>query len=97
VAVPARNAHDAKSAGEGQEMAAAFPNNTAGDRPKTGPTTADYLARVGELAPALKASASEIDERRELPAAIVNRLVDGGFFRLLLPRSLGGAELLPTE
>jgi len=83
-------------------MAATLPKNAAEaknteDRAKTGLTTADYLARVRALAPALRAAASQIDERRELPAAIVDRLVEEGFFRLLLPRSLGGAELLPAD
>ena len=62
----------------------------------TGKTTADYLADLHALAPALTASAAQIDERRELPAGIVDTLVERGFFRLLLPRSLGGAELLPS-
>jgi alkylation response protein AidB-like acyl-CoA dehydrogenase len=59
--------------------------------------TADYVADVHALAPALRASAAEIDERRELPPAIIDTLVEKGFFRLLLPRSLDGAELLPAE
>jgi alkylation response protein AidB-like acyl-CoA dehydrogenase len=78
-------------------MAATLPKDSVGDRQKTGLTTADYLERVRALAPALKASAGEIDERRELPGAIIDRLVEGGCFRLLLPRSLGGAELLPAD
>ncbi|HXO02069.1 MAG TPA: acyl-CoA dehydrogenase family protein [Stellaceae bacterium] len=78
-------------------MAATLPKGSAGNRQKTGLTTADYLERVRALAPMLKASAGEIDERRELPAAIIDRLVEGDFFRLLLPRSLGGAELLPAD
>src|ERR1700733_9881375 len=75
-------------------MAAAFPRNPARGDART---AADYIAVVRELAPGLKASAAEIDERRELPAAIVDRFVEAGFFRLLLPRLLGGAELLPAE
>ena len=78
-------------------MAATLPKTAAAEPAKTGPSTADYLARVKALAPALKVSAAEIDERRELPAAIVDKFVEGGFFRLLLPRSLGGAELLPAD
>jgi indole-3-acetate monooxygenase len=78
-------------------MAATLPKTAAEEPAKTGRSTADYLARVKALAPALKASAAEIDKRRELPAAIVDKFVDGGFFRLLLPRSLGGAELLPAD
>jgi alkylation response protein AidB-like acyl-CoA dehydrogenase len=57
----------------------------------------DYVARVRELAPDLAAAGDEIDRRRELPAAIVDALVERGLFRLLLPASLGGAELLPSH
>ena len=56
----------------------------------------DYLQRARELAPELAAAADEIERRRELPEPILAALVERGFFRLLLPRSLGGAELLPT-
>ena len=59
--------------------------------------TADYLTRVREIAPALAAAGDEIDRRRELPEAIVEALVEGGFFRLLLPHTLGGAQLLPAQ
>ena len=60
----------------------------------TSPT--DYLQRARELAPELTAAADEIERRRELPEAVVDALVERGLFRLLLPRSLGGAELLPA-
>ena len=46
--------------------------------------------------PLLESAAAEIEAQRELPEAIVTALVERGFFRLLLPRSLGGAELPPT-
>ncbi len=59
--------------------------------------TADYLARVREFAPSLAAAGDEIDRRRELPEAIVDALIERGLFRLLLPHSLGGAELLPAQ
>jgi alkylation response protein AidB-like acyl-CoA dehydrogenase len=55
----------------------------------------DYVERARELAPLLTAAADEIEERRELPERVVEALIEGGFFRLLLPRSLGGAELHP--
>ncbi|HZT87779.1 MAG TPA: acyl-CoA dehydrogenase family protein [Stellaceae bacterium] len=55
----------------------------------------DYLARARELAPMLKAAGDEIERRRELPPEIVQALIDRGIFRMLLPRSLGGAELDP--
>src|SRR5580704_11395012 len=62
-----------------------------------GRSTGDYLARVRDIAPALAAAGPEIDRDRELPPAIVDAFVDAGLFRLLLPRSLEGAELLPAE
>jgi alkylation response protein AidB-like acyl-CoA dehydrogenase len=57
----------------------------------------DYLARARALAPMLTAASDEIEERRQLPEPIVEALIKGGFFRLLLPRSLGGAELHPLD
>ncbi|HEV8681142.1 MAG TPA: hypothetical protein VGQ90_17325, partial [Stellaceae bacterium] len=60
-------------------------------------TAADYLTRVREIAPALAAAGEQIDRRRELPEAIVAALVERGLFRLLLPRTLGGAELPPAQ
>jgi alkylation response protein AidB-like acyl-CoA dehydrogenase len=57
----------------------------------------DYLRLARELAPDLAAAADEIERRRELPELLVAALVERGFFRLLLPRSLGGAELLPAD
>jgi alkylation response protein AidB-like acyl-CoA dehydrogenase len=56
-----------------------------------------YLARARSLGPTLEAAADEIEARRELPPAIVTALIDAGMFRLLLPKSLGGAELRPAE
>jgi alkylation response protein AidB-like acyl-CoA dehydrogenase len=65
------------------------------DRAKTVGTA--YVERARELAPLLKAAADEIEERRQLPERVVEALIDGGFFRLLLPRSLSGAELHPIK
>ena len=57
---------------------------------------ADYLQRARDFAPELAAAAPEIERQRELPASIVDAMVERGFFRMLLPSSLGGAELLPA-
>jgi len=57
----------------------------------------DCVRRARELAPELAAAAAEIERQRELPEPVVAALVERGFFRLLLPRSLGGAELLPAD
>jgi len=59
------------------------------------PTT-DWVRRAREFAPELAAAADEIERRREVPEPVVAALIERGFFRLLLPRSLGGAELLPA-
>ncbi len=55
----------------------------------------DYVERARALAPLLREAADEIEEHRQLPERVVEALIDGGFFRMLLPRSLGGAELHP--
>src|SRR6516165_3882433 len=75
---------------------------SAAERQKMGLTMAeispaDYLRRARELAPGLVAAADQIEHGRELPEAVVDALVERGLFRLLLPRSLGGAELLPAD
>ena len=57
----------------------------------------DWVLRARELAAAITAAADDIERRRELPEAVVDALAERGFFRLLLPRSLGGAELLPAD
>jgi alkylation response protein AidB-like acyl-CoA dehydrogenase len=77
--------------------ASATPATPADGLPAPAPTGADYLARLRAAAPMLAAAGPDIDATRELPPAIVEALVEGGFFRLLLPRSLGGAELLPAD
>jgi alkylation response protein AidB-like acyl-CoA dehydrogenase len=67
------------------------------DRFDTEAQDVDYLGGARELAPTLAAAADEIERRRELPEAVVAALVERGLYRLLLPRSLGGAELLPPD
>jgi alkylation response protein AidB-like acyl-CoA dehydrogenase len=70
--------------------------NTAVQFDRDGPGI-DYLRRARDVAPELAAAADEIEQRRELPEPVVAVLVERGFFRLLLPRSLGGAELAPAD
>jgi len=78
-------------------MAVTSVERAARGQAKTDPAAVDYLAAVRDIAPALAAAAEEIDRRRELPEAIVEGLIERGLFRLLLPRSFGGAELLPAQ
>jgi alkylation response protein AidB-like acyl-CoA dehydrogenase len=56
---------------------------------------AGYLERARAFVPELAAAAPEIERQRELPEPVVAAMVERGFFRMLLPRSLGGAELDP--
>jgi alkylation response protein AidB-like acyl-CoA dehydrogenase len=55
----------------------------------------DYVARARSLGTLIAAAADETERNRELPASILSALIDNGLFRLLQPRSLGGAELDP--
>jgi alkylation response protein AidB-like acyl-CoA dehydrogenase len=55
------------------------------------------LETARELAPAIKRAANEIEQTRELPRPLFERLADAGLFHMLIPQQLGGAELdLPT-
>src|SRR5438477_11124777 len=55
----------------------------------------DYPARASALRPLIAAAADEAERRRELTPEIVDALIENGIFRMLLPKSLGGAELDP--
>jgi alkylation response protein AidB-like acyl-CoA dehydrogenase len=55
-----------------------------------------YIERARQFGPQLEAASDELERRRELPEPIVERLIDLGMFQLLLPCSLGGAELSPA-
>ena len=52
-----------------------------------------YLEAARELAGKVAATADRIDDDRQIPTELAEELSDKGFFRLLLPRSLGGAQL----
>ena len=70
-------------------------SSTLLDLPRVETRDVDYVERARRLAPMLKEAADEIEARRELPERVVEALIEGGFFKLLIPRSLGGAELHP--
>jgi indole-3-acetate monooxygenase len=56
----------------------------------------DFIARARALAPLIEASADEIERGRRLTGSVVAGLTDGGFYRMLVPRKFGGAELAPA-
>jgi indole-3-acetate monooxygenase len=66
------------------------------DRVNGEPSDAVWLERARDVGALLETAAADIEEHRELPEAIVAALVERSLFRLLLPRSLGGAELPPA-
>ena len=52
-----------------------------------------YIEAARALATRVAAATDRIDREREIPSGLAGELADKGFFRLLVPRSLGGAEL----
>jgi alkylation response protein AidB-like acyl-CoA dehydrogenase len=58
-------------------------------------TAQTYLDRARNLVPTLRDAGDAIEAGREVTPEIVAALTERGIFRMLLPRSLGGAELDP--
>src|SRR5712691_8738663 len=56
-----------------------------------------YLDRARELRPMLAAAGDAIERGREVTPEIVDSMIERGIFRMLLPRSIGGAELDPLS
>src|ERR1043165_8511822 len=57
----------------------------------------DTLDTARALAPQIAAAGAQIERDRCLPAHVVTNLQNAGLFRILVPRSLGGAELSLQE
>ena len=56
----------------------------------------DPIARARALIPLLQQAAPRIDAARALPSDVLDGMFAAGMFRLLVPRSCGGAELDPA-
>ncbi|MDX6553965.1 MAG: indole-3-acetate monooxygenase [Miltoncostaeaceae bacterium] len=56
----------------------------------------DLLERVEAIGPVLREHAGEAERERRLARPALEAMRDAGLFRLLLPRSLGGAETDPV-
>ena len=57
--------------------------------------SAKYLGEAQELAEKVARRVDEIDEERQIPTDLFRDMADAGFFKLLVPESLGGAEVQP--
>jgi alkylation response protein AidB-like acyl-CoA dehydrogenase len=55
----------------------------------------DVLAAAERIAPTLRARADEIEHARRLPADLAQKFAQAGFFRMVVPRDIGGLELPP--
>ena len=55
------------------------------------------VERARALAPAIAAAANETERERRVAASLMEKFHDAAMFRLLLPRSLDGAELDPVS
>ena len=53
----------------------------------------EYLKRAHDLAPRIREAGPAIESMGQLPPELARELAENGMFRLLLPRSLGGAQL----
>ena len=52
-----------------------------------------YIDTARRLAELVAANADAVNEQRQIPTDVANAIADAGFFRLLMPRALGGAQL----
>ena len=52
-----------------------------------------YIDTARRLAELVAANADAVNEQRQIPTRVANAIADAGFFRLLMPRALGGAQL----
>ena len=55
------------------------------------------IDKARALRPMVGAASPENDDIRKLTAPVVSALLDGGFFHMLKPKSVGGMELKPIH
>lgn len=60
------------------------------------PTEAELIAAAHDLQPELSARRREIDELRQLPQDLADKMAAAGFYRLLVPEHLGGVGVSPA-
>lgn len=64
--------------------------------PETSPGVDNLVDAARALAPDIAASVAGVGGDCDLPADLVNRMIDGGFFRMGVPKSYGGLEADPA-
>ena len=72
-----------------------YSSSTCYSRSMNKTDSAKYLGEAQELAAKVARRADEIDAERQIPADLFRDMADAGFFKLLVPESLGGAEMQP--
>ena len=55
----------------------------------------DPVSAVGSLTQMIREECEIVDRTRAIPASVVDALRDAGVFHLLVPRTVGGAEIEP--
>ena len=60
-------------------------------------TRNDYVERAEALGPAIRRASNDINTLRDIPEPLFDQLIEADMFRLLQPRSYGGAELSPLD
>ncbi|MBT3943820.1 MAG: hypothetical protein HOC77_05815 [Chloroflexi bacterium] len=55
--------------------------------------SAEYIEKARHFADQAASRVEEIDEGRRIPADLAGEMADAGLFRILVPKSLGGAEI----
>jgi len=57
----------------------------------------DFVAAATALLPRLLEGAADVERDRRVPKELAQDLAEAGFYRMLVPRSLGGGEVRPVE
>ena len=57
----------------------------------------ELLAKVDDIRPTIEAYSAQAESERQLADEVYDELLDGGFFRTLVPKAFGGLELHPVD
>src|SRR5256714_6391794 len=77
------------------DSGARFPAKKAARLRMNKPPGFGLIERARALAPLIAREADEIERTRRLTEPVLSALIENGFYRVLLPQSVGGAEAPP--